>query len=179
MSHRTSVTRGRQLLTLLSLLALAVTAGAAGAASPPTGSPEQRQSISDLRTVGTAMFTWYSDQMHARPKKAGGKHGKSKGAEPKSVDVAGIPVISHDDLAKLLVPKYIVDLPSKDGWGNPYEFRLSTQDLDAQRIMAMRSGGGDGKFSGDSYEIGSFAPADQGQDLVWVDGYFSRWPQAQ
>jgi hypothetical protein len=143
-------------------------------AAPPKGSPEQRQTITDIRNVGTAMFVWYKDQMKARPK---GPHHEE--ANPTTAALGSLPVISRDDLAKLLVPKYIADIPEKDGWGHPYEFRLNTTDLDAQSIMALRSAGRDGKFSGDTYEISAFNPEDQDQDVAWMDGYFVHWPQAK
>ena len=48
-------------------------------------------------------------------------------------------MISREDLAKILVPKYIPAIPETDGWGHPYEFRLNTQDADAIAVMAVRS----------------------------------------
>jgi hypothetical protein len=146
------------------------------AAAPPPAPHEDaatRQTKTDLRTVGTAMWNWYKDQMAAKPK---ADHVKAE-EESKSVDFAAVPVISRGELAKVLVPKYIAAIPEKDGWGHPYEFRLSTRDLNATRIMAARSPGKDGKFSGTVYEIAAFPPADQDQDIVWIDGYFARWPQ--
>ena len=41
-----------------------------------------------------------------------------------------VPVISREALAELLVPKYLAEVPEKDGWGHPYEYRLQTGDLD-------------------------------------------------
>jgi hypothetical protein len=141
-------------------------------AAPPQGSTEQRQTITDIRNVGTAMFVWYKDQLKTHPK------GKTEKVEPESRPAFDrIPPISHDDLAKLLVPTYIAAIPEKDGWGHPYEFHLNTADLYATTIMGLRSTGRDGQFSGDSYEVGAFPPADQDQDVAWMDGYFVRWPQ--
>ena len=34
-----------------------------------------------------------------------------------------------------------------------------------------------GQFSGDTYTKGSFTSTLYDEDLVWADGYFSRWPQ--
>lgn len=159
--------------------ALALLAGLpAGAqptpAAPPKGSPEQQRTISDIRNVGTAMFAWYNDQLKAHPQ---GKTEKVEADAPAVFD--RIPTISHDDLAKVLVPRYLAAIPEKDGWGHPYAFYLSTADLHATNIMGLRSPGRDGRFSGTSYEIGAFPPADQDQDIAWMDGYFVRWPQPE
>jgi hypothetical protein len=189
--------RGRSLLACLAgavLLALPIgRAGHALAAAEP--SPPQQQTISDLRNVGTAMFQWYKEVQapkqtaagHAAAEKAAhaahAAHAANGAKTAKGdhhsggVDLAQIPVISHDELAQLLVPKYIASVPEKDGWGNAYEFRLNTRDPDAHRIMAIRSPGADGKFSGTTYRIAAFPKSQEGEDLVWTDGYFTRWPQ--
>lgn len=173
-------------LPVLLLACLAALPVGADTPAPPQGSPEQQKTITDIRSVGTAMFYWYRDQRKAHPVQEKARHAEAAHAanaanaakaEPKSVDLAAIPVISREDLAKLLVPRYLQEIPAKDGWGNPYEFHLNTADLDAQSIMGLRSAGKDGRFSGDSYDIGAFPQADEGQDIAWVDGYFARWPQ--
>jgi hypothetical protein len=156
------------------LLTLPLTAPAQ-ATSPAKGSPQQVQTINDIRGVGTAMFHWYKDQM--APRRSPEAHDSAKqAAETSSQTLADIPVISSDELAKLLVPKYIAAIPKADGWGRPYEFRLNTQDPNALRVMALRSGGQDGKYSGDTYEVSEFPGDDQTQDIAWIDGYFVRWP---
>jgi hypothetical protein len=43
--------------------------------------------------------------------------------------------------------------------------------------MAIRSPGNDGTFSGNRYELGAFQPGDANQDLVWMNGFFIRWPE--
>jgi hypothetical protein len=135
----------------------------------------QRQTIRDIRSVGTAMFAWYKDEM--APKRSEEAHKKAE-VEPKSADVSAVPVISREELTKILAPKYIASVPEKDGWGHPYEFHLNTTDPNAAQVMGLRSAGRDGKFSADVYVIGSFTPQDVDQDILWMDGYFVRWPQA-
>ena len=133
-----------------------------------------RQTIKDIRSVGTAMFVWYKDEMAPKVDRGG----KQAVADPASADISAVPVISREELTKILVPKYIAALPEKDGWGNPYEFHLNTTDPNASHMMGLRSAGRDGRFSGDVYEIGAFSPADADQDIPWMDGFFVRWPQA-
>jgi hypothetical protein len=159
---------------LLTLAAVAVIAllsgGLARDAQAAHQVAQEQQTISDLRAVGVAMFHWYKEVQAPR------RTMHPKEGHAKTVDLAEIPEISHDELAKLLVPKYIAAVPEKDAWGHPYEFRLNTKEPDAARVMAVRSAGADGAFSGTTYTIGSFPPAQTDQDLVWVDGYFTRWP---
>ena len=159
---------------VLASLGLLAAASHADSAPKPKNDPATQHTIDDVRAVGTAMWHWYKDQMASHPAKP---HAKS--AEPTTADFTPIPAISREDLAKILVPKYIAAIPEKDGWGNSYEFRLNAQNLDADGIMAVRSPGKDGSFSGTSYQIGAFPTADKGQDITWIDGYFARWPDAK
>ncbi|MES1241737.1 MAG: hypothetical protein ABUT39_08980 [Acidobacteriota bacterium] len=159
----------------LALLLVLPLTGPARGASAPQGTPEQVQTIHDIRNVGTAMFHWYKDQM--APRRSPEAHDSAEqAAESKSQTLADIPVISNEELAKLLVPKYIDAIPTADGWGRPYEFRLNTQDPNAPRVMALRSAGQDGEYSGDTYEVSDFPGQEQAQDIAWVDGFFVRWP---
>jgi hypothetical protein len=161
------------LLASLVLASLGLLAAAARANSvpKPKNDPATEKTIHDVRTVGTAMWHWYKDQMASHP-----ANPHAGAAEPTTADFTPIPAISREDLAKILVPKYIPAIPEKDGWGHPYEFRLNTHDLDGEHVMAVRSTGRDGGFSGDSYAISAFPPADKAQDIAWIDGYFARWP---
>jgi hypothetical protein len=158
-------------------------AGAPAATSPQEIQEAQRAAVTDLRNVGTAMYVWFKD--HATAGQGGSQdHGASQqgdshqgDSEKETVDVTEVPLISYADLKGLLVPKYIAELPVLDPWGQPYEYRLNREPAATQRVMAVRSGGADGRFTGNAYAIGAFPPGDAEQDLVWVDGYFVRWPQ--
>ncbi len=134
-----------------------------------------RKTIHDIRNVGTAMFVWYKQEMAPKVKEAD----KKIAEDAVSADIAAVPVISREELAKVLVPKYIASIPEKDGWGNPYEFHLNTTDPKAEHAMGLRSAGKDGRFSTDVYVIGSFEPGDADQDIPWMDGFFLRWPEAK
>jgi hypothetical protein len=93
-------------------------------------------------------------------------------------EVGSYPRISHAQLTEILVPLYLQAVPEEDGWGNPYEFFLRTESLIAvTNVMAIRSAGRDGKFDEELYKPGAFDPEDYDQDIVWIDGYFARWPQ--
>jgi hypothetical protein len=161
----------------LGILALLALPAASRAAAPAVhGDPATVKTITDIRNVGTAMWTWYKAEV--APKRSAETHKKAEeAARSKSVDIDAIPAISREDLAKLLVPRYIAAIPEKDGWGHPYDFHLVTNDPQAVTVMGLRSAGRDGKFSGTVYEIGAFPPVDVDQDISWVDGYFARWPE--
>lgn len=160
------------LMAGLVLASLGLLVASAQANSVPKNDPATQQTIDDVRAVGTAMWRWYKDGMKNHP---AAHHAES--GEPTTADFSLVPAISREDLAKVLVPKYIAAIPAKDGWGHPYEFRLNTRDLGGEHVMAVRSPGKDGRFSGDSYAIAGFAPADHDQDITWMDGYFARWPE--
>lgn len=161
------------------LLALSLPAVGRADSAPaqPTDDTAMRQTIVDIRAVGTAMYNWYKDEV--APKRSEESHKKAVEAAGKttSVDINLIPAISREDLAKVLVPKYIAAIPEQDGWGHPYDFHLDTKNPNAFIVMGLRSAGRDGKFSGDVYEVGSFGPDEVDQDIPWVDGYFVRWPE--
>jgi hypothetical protein len=144
--------------------------------SAPANDPATQKTVTDIRSVGTAMYSWYKDEM--APKRSPESHKKAEdAAKTMSVDISAIAAISREDLAKVLVPKYIAAIPEQDGWGHPYDFHLDTKNPDAVPVMGLRSSGHDGKFSGNVYEVGSFTPSDGDQDIPWVDGYFVRWPE--
>ncbi len=146
---------------------------------PPKGTPEyeqieqlahQKRTVADIRNLGTALVTWLDDQgpWPHLPKTGLGK----------VIHLQSCPVATAERLRQMLVPKYIQDVPTTDGWGHPIEMRLDLTDHPGrQHVMCLRSPGRDGKLSGDSYKIESFPQDDMDQDIVWCDGWFVRWPE--
>lgn len=123
---------------------------------------KQKRTMADIRFTGTAMMAWLTDQVAA----------SAAGA---SVDLTDYPVMSRGDLAGVLVDQYIQEIPVRDGWKNPFEYRLDPRATNV--AFAIRSGGRDGGFAGDTYSTLAFDPTDYDQDIVWADGFFVRWPQ--
>jgi len=145
----------------------------------PADSPDlvaQKRTVVDIRNVGTAMWNWYKTEVASRRSPESHKQAEQE-SQTKEVNFERVPVISREELAAVLVPKYIASLPEADGWGNPYEFRLNTRDANAIVVMAVRSGGKDGHLSGSHYSVDRFEPSEFDQDIAWIDGYFARWPQ--
>lgn len=176
-------------LALILLLAASLPPSAfAQRPTPPqsTASAQaQSRTLGDIRTVGTALFAWLTDQVGTQENNETTYDPKAESACVSAVagnacDVAfmdRIPIVSHQELTELLVPDYIESIPEKDGWGNLYEFRLDKQHVFNTGIMSIRSAGSDRTFSGNRYERGTFAPIDTVEDLVWMDGFLVRWPQ--
>lgn len=129
----------------------------------------QKQTVADIRNTGTAMFSWLTDQV--------GAAAAGQSQVPQTLDLADYVAISHADLATILVPVYMQEVPELDGWGSPYELYLNVANPLAERVMSIRSPGRDGLFSGTTYTIGAFDPESSDEDIVWADGFFARWPQ--
>lgn len=133
----------------------------------PDGIEELSRTIQTMRDVGNAMYSWFVDH-----------HGDLRVPDgPRTtVDVTALPPISKEELESLLVPDYLTELPVADGWGRPLEFRLARAPR-GENMMALRSAGPDGEFSSSAYELGSFDKRDPTADVVWIDGFFGRWPE--
>jgi hypothetical protein len=136
---------------------------------PVSDEEAQKQTVADIKNVGTAMFSWLTDQVSA------GAAGQSQAHQ--FVDITRYSLISHEDLNEILVPRYLQEIPTEDGWGHPYEFYLGVDNVTSPQVMSIRSAGRDGRFSSTNYSVGSFASNDFAEDIVWADGYFVRWPQ--
>jgi hypothetical protein len=131
----------------------------------------QKQTVADIRNTGTAMFSWLTDQV--------GAAAAGQSQVPQTLDLADYPAISHADLATILVPTYMQEVPKLDGWESPYELYLNVANPLAERVMSIRSPGRDGLFSDTAYTIGAFDPESYDEDIVWADGFFVRWPQKE
>ncbi|HYG65544.1 MAG TPA: hypothetical protein VEL74_23380 [Thermoanaerobaculia bacterium] len=173
------MTTNRSLSLVLLILPLLIVAALRLSAQPPAAPPvdllPQAHTVVDLRHVGTAMWAWLADQRSQNPRKvATESQGK---AAPATAPISEVPVISHQELTKILVPRYIASVPEKDGWGHRYEYRMNVANPQAEHPIALRSPGQDGRFSTDTYEIGGYFHDEVAQDLAWMDGYFVRWPE--
>jgi hypothetical protein len=165
-----------QIVLRLSLLALLLPIASHAQATESPDTVAQKRTIIDIRNVGTAMWSWYKEEV--APRRSQESHKQAELATlTKEVDFTRVPVISREELAAILVPRYIAAIPEADGWGHPYELRLNTKDPNATVVMGVRSGGRDGQLSGDSYAVDSFKATDFDQDITWLDGFFARWPE--
>jgi hypothetical protein len=182
---------------LAAMLSGSLAPSSAQAQTPPPSEEDakaQAQTLQDMRNVGTALFSWLTDEVgdddspEASPEAAAPEadqpctppEQKEAGADAEtqeSMEIDRLPVISYQELTQILVPQYITAVPEKDGWGHPFEYRLDRKHLLHKSVMAIRSAGADGTFSGERYKLGAFPLAEMDQDLVWMDGFFIRWPE--
>jgi hypothetical protein len=72
---------------------------------------------------------------------------------------------------------YIRDVPTRDGWGHLMEYSWSGDPLSVH-VMGIRSLGRDGLEgpSGNPYTLGPFTATHYDEDIVWLDGFFIRYP---
>jgi len=130
---------------------------------------KQKRTLAECRLAGSAMMAWITDQASAAAA------GQSVANTVKVADYTRIPFA---DLVATLVPTYIETLPDRDGWKTPYEFYLDTVNpAHTDFPLLLRSAGRDGKYEGDVYTVGAFDVTDYDQDIVWINGFFVRWPQ--
>jgi len=135
-----------------------------------SGRERQKKTVADIRNIGHAMLSWLTDQVSIAPPAT------PLDLRTVTVHFPNYPVITHGDLVNLLVPLYIHEVPEVDGWDHPYDFRLNLANLLGNEVMAIRSPGGDGTFSTDTYLTASFDPNLFDEDVVWADGFFVRSP---
>jgi len=128
---------------------------------------KQKRTMADARITGTAMFAWLTDQVGAA----------AAGQTTTQIDLSSYgSSISADTLATVLSPQYIQVIPILDGWKNPYQYYLRTDNPHADQVMAIRSLGRDNVADGDTYTVSAFDATDYDRDVVWADGFFVRWP---
>ena len=156
-----------RLAVLIGALAFSTVSPAPAPLHPafPTDSEAQEQTLATMNALGWAMLDWLTDNASSWPL------GR--------LNVSDYHLISHGELAARLVPMYIDQIPSNDGWGNRFEFYLPTEprDLIEAQVILIRSPGRDDRFETDSYNPGSFSDQQYDHDLVWADGLFLRWPR--
>ena len=83
--------------------------------------------------------------------------------------------VSRNRVVELLVPYFIENVPRYDAWGNAYHFAIN-DDWQEGVVLGIRSAGEDGQFESADYELGGFSELEIQRDIVFVDGYFIRWP---
>ena len=130
----------------------------------------QSQATSQIQSIGTAMFSWLTDQLPLTNETQ-----EDRSSLGPSVDLTDYLPISRGDLTTLLVPTYINCVPENDPWGHAYEYWMDTAGL-GQPFAAIRSTGRDGLAESDIYPIATFPGDEFDRDLVWADGFWVASP---
>jgi type II secretion system protein G len=132
---------------------------------------KQKRTLGDAKSVGTAMFSWLTDQAGAAAAGA---------SATGDVNLANFASTTQSDLTTVLVSQYIQQIPVLDGWKHQYSYYCNyTNPLGGVGIIAVLSYGRDGKPEAGSpdYTVTGFDPTDYDRDIVWADGFFGRSPQ--
>ncbi len=136
---------------------------------------KQKRTVGDERNVGTAWMSWLTDQVGAAA--AGqGQYNLDNLTEKTILQVEESLIVNSTFF-------YIETVPSKDGWGNSYQYFRNDVSLLAGQVLAIRSSGNDGApgsaeggQTGNPYTIGPFIATQYAQDIIWADGFFVRFP---
>ena len=129
---------------------------------------KQKRTMADMRIVGTAMFSWLTDQV--------GAAAAGQGTSTVSLSSYGS-LKSVAAIESVLAPQYLQDIPNLDGWKFPFQYYLKTENVHERQVMLIRSRARDNAFDSSTYSVTSFDPTDYDQDIVWADGFMVRWPQ--
>jgi len=155
-------------------------APAEGAALDPADATRAGETLDRVRETGVAMYHWLQDRAVAQ--EGAGDDDAGDDASDRA-EWGRCPKIAHAELAALLVPDYIPELPATDLWGHPLEFcleRSPTPPGEHLKYQAgVRSPGRDGAFEGTSYAAGAFPLDEPDHDVVWIDGFFVTWPSKE
>jgi type II secretion system protein G len=128
---------------------------------------KQKRTMGDMKDVGTAWFSWMTDQFGAAA-----AAGQTKFTLPATTWTANV---TTD-----LVPQYIQRVPLQDAWNNDILYCRATNVLTAETALGIVSSGRDGNVvTCGAVDAGTFEPTDYDQDLVWADGFFVHYPQKE
>jgi len=134
---------------------------------------KQRRTMGEMRLIGTAWMSWYTDHNSAA----------SAGAN-QTYSVQGFDKLTYPQIYGYLHPTdtffYLQDVPSTDAWGSGLDFYMNPE-AGSDRQLLLCAAARDNKFEtcqeDTEIPIGPFIGTDFDQDIVWADGFLVRWPE--
>ena len=135
---------------------------------------KQKRTMADMRDLGTAWFSWLTDQVSAAA--------AGSGTHQYDFNDLSVALTADELIGSLYVNAnmfYTRDVPARDGWAHVYDYRWSGNPSSSP-VIGIRSFGRDGQEgpngSGGTYSMGPFLASDYNQDIVWADGFFVVYP---
>ncbi len=131
---------------------------------------KQKRTMADMRTIATAWEARATDINTYSPSPS-----TDPGESPAIADERGVLLdpsarVKPDDLAKVLAPTYLRELPRLDGWEHEVEFYVGSGGLE----YVIRSLGKNGTAESNAYEAGGTTNFDC--DIVYANGAFVAYP---
>lgn len=175
LSKLTRIKRGQRGFTLIELLIVIAIIGIIAALLIPNflealQKAKQKRTMADERNWGNAAMAWVTDQLSAA----------AAGQDTYVIDATtwGGEAETYTDIRGVLVPRYVTEMPERDGWRHNYEYYLKTTSPLDPNVMLVRSLGRDDTAES-PLNKGSYDPTIYDNDIVWADGFFLRWPEGQ